>query len=344
MHRDHLAALYGHLSSAERLSARPSSVAARERGAARDRETTRLAGRIDLESVRLLGAVCKSGSIARAADIETLTPSAISKRLKDLEDLFGVPLLVRRREGVVPTAAGRIVAGVWAEVEPILRAMRDRVKSIETAAADSVKILCDARVARFIAVDRLGRAAARDVAGRVRVLEVSAARLADSMRENDADIGVLLDRNDESGADACPSGLRSTRVVMPAAICIVRDDHPLSDRREVGSLDIAPFPVVVAPETGIREEALRSDSDAAAFSIETAPWSRTLSDGLEQLDTHGGNHVLIAPTVLTERLHRFPRLSWMRCSAGWAALPLVVLRRERERGGVDEVVRAALEG
>jgi len=345
MERDHLSALYGHPIPVERAGVRQGSGALpTERLLARRLETQRFADRIDLESVRLLGAVCESGSIARAADSEALTSSAISKRIKDLEDLFGAPLLVRRREGVVPTAAGRIVAGVWAELEPILRAMHDRVKSAETPEDDSVRMLCDTRVARFVAVDRLGRAAARDVAGRVRLLEVSAARLADSMGEHDADIGVLLDGNDDSAADACPTSYRSTRVVLSAAICIVHDDHPMSDRPEVGSRDIAAFPIVVAPETGIRGETLRSDRDAAGFVIETAPWSRTLSDALEHLDTHGGDHVLIAPSALIERLHRFPNLRSIQCSASWTTLRLVVLRRERERDGIGEVIRAALDG
>lgn len=342
MERDHLSALYGHRMLAERPGVEPGSRAAPDSASIRARETLRLADRIDLESVRLLSAVCESGSIARAADIETLTPSAISKRLKDLEELFGMPLLVRRREGVVPTAAGRIVAGVWAEIEPILRAVRQRVKSVEAPADDSVIMVCDTRVARFVAVDRLGRVAARNVAGRVRLLEVSAARLADSMGELDADIGVLQDGNDETAAEACRSGYRSTRVILPAAVCVVRDDHPLSGRSEVGNSDIAPFPVVVAPETGIRGEALRADRAASVFVIETAPWSRTLSDALEQLDTLERNHVLIAPALISERLYRFPRLRSIRCSASWTMLRLVVLRRERERSGVDDVIRAAL--
>lgn len=342
MKQEPLNVLYGQPTSAGRPGARPGPSAARDSVSAQARETLRLADRIDLESVRLLSAVCESGSIARAADIETLTQSAISKRLKDLEQLFGMPLLVRRREGVVPTPAGRIVAGVWAEIEPILRALRHRVKSVDAPADDTVTLVCDTRVARFVAVDRLGRAAAREIAGRVRLLEVSAARLADSMGELDADIGVLQDGNDESAAEACRSGYRSNRVVLPAAICVVRDDHPLSGRPEVGNRDIAPFPVVVAPETGIRGEALRSDPTASVFVMETAPWSRTLSDALEQLDTHEGTHVLIAPPSISERLHRFPRLRSMRCSANWSMLRLVVLRRERERGGVDEVIRTAL--
>ena len=342
MQRDDLNALHGHPISAERPDVGRGWRAATESSATRARETLRLADRIDLESVRLLSAVCESGSIARAADIETLTPSAISKRLKDLEELFGMPLLVRRREGVLPTAAGRIVAGVWSEIEPILSAVRQRVKAVEAPADDSVTIVCDTRVARFVAVDRLGRTAAREVAGRVRLLEVSAARLADSMGEFDADIGVLQDGNDETAAEACPSGYRSARVVLPAAVCVVRDDHPLSGRPEVGNRDIAPFPVVVAAETGIRGEALHLDRAAGVFMIETAPWSRTLSDALEQLDTHEGQHVLLAPPLISERLYRFPRLRSIRCTASWSMLRLVVLRRERERGSVDDVIRAAL--
>jgi DNA-binding transcriptional LysR family regulator len=62
---------------------------------------------LDLTTLRLFVSVCETGNIARAGDRASIVGSAISKRLAQLEQQVGTPLLVRRRHGVVPTAAGQ---------------------------------------------------------------------------------------------------------------------------------------------------------------------------------------------------------------------------------------------
>jgi DNA-binding transcriptional LysR family regulator len=61
---------------------------------------------LDMTTLRLFAAVCETRSIARAAEQANIVGSAISKRLAQLEDTVGTPLLVRRRRGVEPTPAG----------------------------------------------------------------------------------------------------------------------------------------------------------------------------------------------------------------------------------------------
>lgn len=61
---------------------------------------------IDLKTLRLFVAVCDHRNIARAAEEAHIEPSAISKRIAQLENELGVPLLLRSRRGVQPTAAG----------------------------------------------------------------------------------------------------------------------------------------------------------------------------------------------------------------------------------------------
>ena len=62
--------------------------------------------RLDLVTLRLFIAVVEEASIAKAADREHLAPSAVSKRLTDLETAVRVPLLERHRRGISLTNAG----------------------------------------------------------------------------------------------------------------------------------------------------------------------------------------------------------------------------------------------
>lgn len=63
--------------------------------------------RIDPYSMELFLATAREGSIARAAKREHIAPSALSRRIADLELAIGLPLLVRSPSGVELTEAGR---------------------------------------------------------------------------------------------------------------------------------------------------------------------------------------------------------------------------------------------
>jgi DNA-binding transcriptional LysR family regulator len=62
--------------------------------------------RFDLDTLRLFVLVVEHGSISAASEPGNVVTSAISRRLSDLENQAGVPLLRRRSRGVEPTAAG----------------------------------------------------------------------------------------------------------------------------------------------------------------------------------------------------------------------------------------------
>jgi hypothetical protein len=66
--------------------------------------------RIDPTSARLFVAIVEQGSIARAAAREHIVPSAVSRRLSELEALFEVALVERGPRGVTATPAGEALA------------------------------------------------------------------------------------------------------------------------------------------------------------------------------------------------------------------------------------------
>jgi DNA-binding transcriptional LysR family regulator len=66
----------------------------------------RVAHRLKLRDLRLLDAVVRSKSMARAAAQLHVTQPAVSKAILELERLLGVRLLDRSRHGIEPTAHG----------------------------------------------------------------------------------------------------------------------------------------------------------------------------------------------------------------------------------------------
>lgn len=62
---------------------------------------------LELAHLRTLMAVVEVGSFTGAAPLLFLSQSAVSEQIKRLEECVGMPLLVRSKQGVVPTQAGQ---------------------------------------------------------------------------------------------------------------------------------------------------------------------------------------------------------------------------------------------
>ena len=60
-----------------------------------------------LNSLRAFEAAARLSSFAAAADELSLTPAAISHRIKELENRLGIALFLRRHRGVTLTDAGK---------------------------------------------------------------------------------------------------------------------------------------------------------------------------------------------------------------------------------------------
>lgn len=75
---------------------------------------------LDHLSLHLFILVCEEGAIARASERAFIAPSAVSKRISDIEARFATPLLKRSKRGVEPTPAG---LGLLRHARSLTRAM-----------------------------------------------------------------------------------------------------------------------------------------------------------------------------------------------------------------------------
>ncbi|MDR7152504.1 DNA-binding transcriptional LysR family regulator [Hydrogenophaga palleronii] len=81
-----------------------------------------LNARVDPVSLRLFVAACDHGTIVAAAERECIAASAISKRIAEMEQWTGTPLLYRSQRGVRPTPAG---SALLRHARQILRSLQE---------------------------------------------------------------------------------------------------------------------------------------------------------------------------------------------------------------------------
>jgi DNA-binding transcriptional LysR family regulator len=181
---------------------------------------------LDLTSLRYFVAVCESGNITRAAEREHLVASAISKRLAQLEQDLGVPLLQRQRRGVAPTPAG----------EALLEHARSMLAASLRIAQDVASFGGGARgqVLLLATVSSIAEQVPDDVAGfmqqpehrriQVNIEEDSSRGVVRRIKEGGASLGILWDATNLEGLRQVP--YRSDRLAV-----VVHPSHPLARRR-----------------------------------------------------------------------------------------------------------------
>ena len=62
-----------------------------------------------LKSILYLSAIIQDGSISKAAEHNGIKATNLSRMIKDLEDTIGMPLLIRKSNGVLPTQAALLL-------------------------------------------------------------------------------------------------------------------------------------------------------------------------------------------------------------------------------------------
>lgn len=183
---------------------------------------------LDLTTLRLFVSVCETGNIARAGERASIVGSAISKRLAQLEEQLGTPLLARKRHGMVPTPAGQsLLEHARAMLDSAARIELD-MKNFAAGARGQVRLLAS--------VSAMTESLAQDVADFLRqprhhniqvdLEERVSAEIVRGVREGTAALGVCWDAVDLAPLQSRP--YRSDHLCL-----VVPHGHPLAAREAV---------------------------------------------------------------------------------------------------------------
>ena len=197
---------------------------------------------IDLKTLRLFVAVCEHRNMGRAAEDEHIEPSAVSKRIGQLEADLGVPLFTRSRRGVQPTPAGSSLLEHARSVLFTMDRIASDVAAFGSGLRGNVSICATASAIAEVLLD--------DIASfmrepdnqniRVDVEERISADLVRQLREGVASVGVCWDGTDLDGLQYVP--YRQDRLALA-----VFPGHPLAGLKSVRFEDTLDYDHVGMP-------------------------------------------------------------------------------------------------
>jgi DNA-binding transcriptional LysR family regulator len=207
-------------------------------------------------SLRLFIAVCEERNIANAARREAIVPSAVSKRISQMEQEAGVALLERGRRGVTVTAAGEVLCRYARESLQLLDRMQAELGAFADGVQGHVRVFgSKSAVAQFLPEDvSLFAQTYRDV--RVSLEEREIWEVVRGVEEGRADIGVCWDAVDLRGLRTFPYHRDHLAVV-------VHPGHPLARRGKVAFEDTIDYEHVDIAARSIMQTTQRSAAAAA---------------------------------------------------------------------------------
>lgn len=187
---------------------------------------------MDLNLLRVLDAVLGERHLTRAAARVGLSQPATSHALARLRRLFGDPLFVRTREGLVPTARAEALAAPLHEALALLTRCVEGAAAFDPATTRRRFTVATADYGLFVLIPPLLERLGREAPGADLWVRAVASDPFEQLARGDAD--VVLSPLDVA---APPAAIHARTLYEERFVCMVRQGHPRVKR----TLDLATF-------------------------------------------------------------------------------------------------------
>ena len=166
---------------------------------------------VDPRRLLVLLSVHRAGGVLAAAQINRMSPSAVSQQIAALEREVGVVVLDRQPAGAVLTDAGRVLAEAAERIEAELLEASKGLAVLQNEVSGLVTIGAFQTVIRAVLLPLVGTIEAKWPGIRIEVHEVTFDEGRQSLRAGELDL--LLIEADESPGHAPPRGTRDVPVL-----------------------------------------------------------------------------------------------------------------------------------
>lgn len=183
--------------------------------------------RFDIPDLSLFRHVVEAGSITQGAARANLALAAASTRIRNMEDAIGAPLLIRNRQGVTPTQAGRTLLQHARTILAQAERLREDLGAYSGGFFSQVRILSNTNALTEFLPDVLSPFLTAHPHVSVDLEERLSDEIVGLIGEGVGDIGIVAGTVDTSRLQTFP--FRTDRFVL-----VVSRDHPLA-RKEKAS-------------------------------------------------------------------------------------------------------------
>lgn len=277
--------------------------------------------RYDLTDLQLFVNIIDAGTISAGAKATFLTPASASERIKGMEEALGQPLMLRGKKGVSLTEAGTAVLRNARGILQQMQRMHGELQDLGGGARAHVRLLCNTSavsehlprlVASFL---RNHRAISIDLEER------PSPEIADAIRDEVCDLGVLSDAADTAGLECHPFRPDPLVLVVPAG-------HELAGRQGASLTELSDSDFVGLGEDSALQQLVSRQMRRNGRRVSYRVRVRSLESVCAIVGQ--GIGVGIVPAAVAQRARASAGIRHVGLLDAWAQRSLMVCMRKRE--------------
>jgi DNA-binding transcriptional LysR family regulator len=211
--------------------------------------------RADLLTLKLFVSVYEEMSIAKAAEREHIAPSALSKRLSDLEASIGTLLFHRLRNGLDATPAADALLRHARLIMREVKQMESELNDFTAGLKGYVRIWSNIwGIIQYLPNDLASFLAAHEKV-HIDLREQISSVTFRAVEENAADIGIVV-------GDITVPGLTLVPYRSDSLVVVMRSDHSLAAQTKLKLRDLMPYELVgQRPDSALEKLLIRAAAE-----------------------------------------------------------------------------------
>ncbi len=273
--------------------------------------------RFDLVDLNLFRHIVEAGSITRGADRTHLALAAASTRIRHMEEALGAALLVRGRQGVTPTQAGRTLVQ---HARAILRQadrLREDLGAYAGGLAGQIRVLSNTNAQEFLP-EALSSFLAEHPHVSVDLEERLSDEIVGLIGEGVADLGIVAATVDASPLETFP--FRKDRFVL-----VVARDHPLARRARISFAQVLDHDFVGLDRASALQRFLADKATRIGRPLRLRVQLRSFDAVCRLVECRVG--IGIVPETTVQRVARTMAITSVTLADSWAARDLTICVR-----------------
>ncbi|MEW6339455.1 MAG: LysR family transcriptional regulator [Pseudomonadota bacterium] len=275
--------------------------------------------RLDIESLRIFVAVIEEGSIAAAAARTHIVASAVSKRVSDLEDDAGTPLLYRHSRGVQATPAGEALYHHARRLGEHLQQIADELSEYSDGIRGHARIYVNFTAMVQYLPNALRSFLHENPKVRIDMVEKSSDEVVQAITSGVADLGICSATEDALGdLQWRPYGVDKLVVIVPS-------DHRLAGRTSMAFEEVLEDDFVSMPYGTSIPKLCRAAAERSGRRLRVRI-EVTSFEGVRNMVSAGLGIGLLPKGSVTPYMHSAP-FRVIELDEPWSLRPLSIIAR-----------------
>ena len=275
--------------------------------------------RFDFTDLNLFRHIIEAGSITHGAARSNLALAAAATRIRKMELAFGAELLVRGRQGVTPTPAGRTLLQHARAILAQTERLQEDLTPYARGLAGQVRVLSNTNALTEFLPETLSSflTAYPDIS--VDLEERLSDEIVGLIADGTGDVGIVAGTVDYGGLHTFP--FRSDRFVL-----VVARDHPLAVRSRIGFVEVLEYDMVGLDRASAIQRFLADKAARIGRPIRLRVQLRSFDAICRLVECDVG--VGIVPETTVQRVERNIAVTSVRLYDPWALRELTICVRD----------------